>query len=371
MRDPDRPAPFDPSVSAVMLRRMRVLVVGGTGFLGPPVVRRLSNLGHQVTIYHRGEHEAQLPFGVRHVHSAQAATPILFFPEELTELAWDVVLAMSPIGERDSSHLMTTFRGIARRVVALSSGDVYRAYGVFLGSEPGDPDPGPLTEDAPLRENFFPYRGTGGLPAHLADYEKIHVERIIQSDPALPGTILRLPAVYGPGDRQHRFGPPWRRIADGRPAILIGRAQAAFRWTHGYVEDVAHAIVLAVTTERARGRVYNVGEASTPTIAGRVEAFGRAIGWGGRIAILDESRLPTALATAGNFAQPLACDTSRIRRELDWSEVTPPEEAFRATAQWEEGSSSGRAGETAPDYAAEDAALESDPAPSRVAGSGT
>lgn len=350
-----------------MLGRMRVLVVGGTGFLGPPVVSRLSNLGHQVTVYHRGEHEAQLPFGVRHIHSTQAAPPILFFPEELTELAWDVVLAMSPIGERDSSHLMATFRGIARRVVAVSSADVYRAYGVFRGTEEGEPDPRILTEDALLRENLFPYRDSGALPAYLADYEKILVERIVQSDPALPGTVLRLPAVYGPGDRLHRFASPWRRIADGRPAILVGRAQAAFRWTHGYVEDVAHAIALAVTTERARGRVYNVGEASTPTIAGRVEAFGRALGWGGRVAVLEEARLPPALATTGNFEQPLACDTSRIRRELDWSEVTSPEEAFRATAQWEEGSASGGPGDPPPDYAAEDAALGSAPDLARAA----
>ncbi|MEP6800370.1 MAG: NAD-dependent epimerase/dehydratase family protein [Acidobacteriota bacterium] len=353
-----------------MLGRMRVLVVGGTGFLGPPVVSRLSNLGHQVTVYHRGEHEAQLPFGVRHVHSPQAAPPILFFPEELTELAWDVVLAMSPIGERDSAHLMATFRGIARRVVAVSSADVYRAYGVFRGTEEEDPDLRILTEDAPLRGNLFPYRDSGAQPAYLADYEKILVERIVQSDPGLPGTVLRLPAVYGPGDRQHRFASPWRRIADGRPAIVLGRAHAAFRWTHGYVEDVAQAIALAVTTERARGRVYNVGEASTPTIAGRMEAFGRALGWGGRVAVLDEARLPRALAAAGNFEQPLVCDTSRIRRELDWSEVTPPEEAFRVTAQWEEGNKSGRPGDTAPDYAAEDAALESDPPLSRAPGSG-
>ncbi|MEP7132435.1 MAG: NAD-dependent epimerase/dehydratase family protein, partial [Acidobacteriota bacterium] len=307
---------------------MRILVVGGTGFLGPPVVTRLSNLGHQVTVYHRGEHEAPLPFGVRHVHAPEAAIPVVSFPDELTGLAWDVVLAMSPVGERDASALMRTFRGVARRVVALSSGDVYRAYGVFRGSERGEADTRALVEDAPLRETLYPYRGTTrtptrtrtrtgtGLPTHLSEYEKIEVERAVQSDPAMPGTVLRLPAVYGPGDAQHRFGPAWRRIADGRPAILLGRAHGLFRWTHGYVEDVAHAIVLAVTTERARGRTYNVGEPSAPTMAERVEAFGRALGWTGAVTLVDEARLPRELGQPGNFAQPLVYDTTRIRRDL-------------------------------------------------------
>ncbi|MEO8190734.1 MAG: NAD-dependent epimerase/dehydratase family protein [Acidobacteriota bacterium] len=334
---------------------MRILVVGGTGFLGPPVVTRLSNLGHQVTVYHRGEHEAALPFGVRHVHAPEAGIPVVSFPDELTGLAWDVVLAMSPVGERDASALMRTFRGVARRVVALSSGDVYRAYGIFLGTERGEADSRALAEDAHLRENMYPYRGTAGLylPAYLSEYEKIEVERVVQSDPAMPGTVLRLPAVYGPGDAQHRFGPAWRRIADGRPTILFGRAHGLFRWTHGYVEDVAHAIVLAVTTERARGRTYNVGEPSAPTMADRVEAFGRALGWTGAVTLVDDARLPRELGQPGNFAQPLVYDTTRIRRDLDWTETTSSEEAFSKTAEWE----AANADAAEPDYFAEDAAL--------------
>ena len=106
----------------MLLEAMRVLVVGGTRFLGPPVVTRLSNLGHEVTVFHRGEHEPSLPFGVRHVHAPEAASPVVAFPPELTELAWDIVLSMMPVGERDARALVETFRGVTRRLVALSSG---------------------------------------------------------------------------------------------------------------------------------------------------------------------------------------------------------------------------------------------------------
>ena len=51
-----------------------------------------------------------------------------------------------------------------------------------------------------------------------------------------------------------------RAMDEGRDAIEIDRRLATWRWVRGYVEDVAHAICLAVTDERAAGRTYNVCE---------------------------------------------------------------------------------------------------------------
>ncbi len=48
---------------------------------------------------------------------------------------------------------------------------------------------------------------------------------------------------------------------DGRSAILLEKGMTSWRWTHGYVEDVAAAVALAVMDERAAGRTYNLGEA--------------------------------------------------------------------------------------------------------------
>jgi nucleoside-diphosphate-sugar epimerase len=47
----------------------RVLVVGGTVFIGPSVVRQLAHAGHSVAVFHRGEHEIDLPADVRHIHA--------------------------------------------------------------------------------------------------------------------------------------------------------------------------------------------------------------------------------------------------------------------------------------------------------------
>ena len=89
--------------------------------------------------------------------------------------------------ERDASGLVKTFRGLARRSVVISSADVYRAYGRFLGMEPGPIEPTPLTEESPVREVLFPYRKQAkGPDDFLYSYDKIPVERVVLGDPNSP-----------------------------------------------------------------------------------------------------------------------------------------------------------------------------------------
>lgn len=106
---------------------MRVLIIGGTGFIGPPVVRCLAESGHDVMVYHRGQHEPALPPSVQHVHRPEAAQPVLSFSPELREFEPEVGLHMTLLGEHDAKAVVDAFRDAARRLVMLSSADVYRA----------------------------------------------------------------------------------------------------------------------------------------------------------------------------------------------------------------------------------------------------
>jgi len=314
---------------------MRVLIIGGTAFMGPHVVRSLVSGGHEVTIFHRGEHEPELPRSVRHVHDASAAFPVLSFPAELASWKPEVVLHMVAMGERDAEAVVRTFKGIARRLVVASSGDVYGAYGVLIGSESEGARSGFLTEDSPLRTSFYPYRKMAKGPEDwVYHYDKILVERVVASNPELPSTILRLPAVYGPGDDRRSSYAHLKRMDDGRPAILLDENQARWRWSHGYVENVATAIALATTDDRASGRIYNVGEESVPTTAERVRLLAHLAGWMGEIVTLPRTSLPPHLRDAYHYSQDLAYDTSRVRCELDYSEIISVDEGLRRTIAW-------------------------------------
>jgi nucleoside-diphosphate-sugar epimerase len=177
---------------------MRVLVLGGTRFIRPPVIRRLAALGHEVAVFHRGQTEMLLPPQVRSFHGNREqlgdflATFRAYEPE--------VVLDTLAMTEQDARTVMATFAGLARRLVVLSSGDVYRAYDRLTGKDPGPPDPTPLTEDSPLRDKLFHYRNAASRPDDWAyHYDKILVERIVTSQPdALPSTVLRLPMCLVP-----------------------------------------------------------------------------------------------------------------------------------------------------------------------------
>ena len=304
---------------------MRILVLGGTGLTGPFAIRRLHELGHEITVFHRGEHAAELPDGVRVLRG-----DFENLPEALRHPAPDVAIHMWAMTEAAARSFTDFFRGAARRAVVISSGDVYRAYGRVQRLEAGEPDAIPLSEDAPLRETLYPYRNTltDDSPAWMSRYDKILVEHAVSGHADLPVTILRYPAVYGPGDSYHRFGA-WLKQMQAGADIDVQDTFARWRWTHGYAENVAGAVVLAATAERAANRVYNVGEPETPPMAERIEELGRVVGWRGRVVPGSTRDL------AHDFGHPLVVDTSRIRRELGYAETVSREEGLARTAAWE------------------------------------
>lgn len=336
---------------------MNVLVLGGTNFIGPRVISRLRDKGHSVTVFHRGNTEHELPQDVPHIHGDFAK--LADFKEQFQQVRPDVVLYMRAIGEADMQTVMDTFRGLAPRIVVVSSCDVYQEYGRLIKIESGAPAEKPLDEDAPLRSVIYPYKEK--MQNDFGNrYDKILVERIALSDPKLPGTILRLPMVYGPGDYQHRLYYYLKHIDDGRPAILLEETQANWRDTRGYVDNVAEGVALAVVDQRAIGRIYNVADANTYTEKEWVEKIGAAMNWQGKVVAVPVSELPPALASEAeesDMRHHLALDTSRIRQELGFAEIVPEEEGLRRTIEWERANLPTQIDPAQYDYAAEDEVL--------------
>jgi nucleoside-diphosphate-sugar epimerase len=336
---------------------VKILVIGGTGFIGPHLVRQLAAMGHSVTVFHRGKTKIDLPaehlFGER--DDLVAMRP-------KADIVVDLILSSGA----QAQAMMDTFRGVARRIIAASSCDVYRACGILHGSEEGPLQPVPLTEESALRTKLQTYPRERlemlrkAVPWIGDSYDKIPVELAIMGDPDLPGTVLRLPMIYGPGDYLRRFHPVVKRIDDGRRTILYEENWAAWKAPRGYVENVGAALALAATDDRATGRLYNVAETPAFSELDWARKIAAAAVWPGHFAVLKRDRMPAHLVQPGNSAQNWEVDSSRIRNELGYREHISIDEGISRTIEWE------RATPIAPgafnphpfDYEAEDAALE-------------
>jgi nucleoside-diphosphate-sugar epimerase len=335
---------------------VQFLLIGGTGFIGPYVVRALLAGGHSVGVFHRGQTRASLPASVVQLHGDRNS--LAASGAEFKRLAPQVVIDMIAFTERDGLDLVAAFRGIAERLVVISSMDVYGSYGRFMRLEPGDPDNSLATEDAALRETLYPYRSQAKDEADLLhDYEKILVERAVSACADLPATVLRLPAVYGPGDTRHRLFEYLKRMDDGRSAILLNEARASWRWSRGFVENVAAAIALAAVDERAPGRTYNVADSIVYSEAQWVRSIGRSTGWIGKILAVHEEQLPAHLKTPYDWRHHCIGDSARLRSELGYQEPVGPEGALRQSIAWERANPPARFDSGQLDYTAEDAVL--------------
>lgn len=337
---------------------MKILVIGGTsGFIGTLVIKRLTELGHEISVFHRGQTNTDLPSSVRHILGDREQ--LSDYSEEFKRFAPRLVLDMYPRFEHQAVLLMQTFRGIAERAVAISSQDVYRSYGILWRREDTEPNITPIAEDAPLRSVLYPYRLIAKDENDpLYNYDKIPVERVVMSNADLPATILRLPATYGTGDKQHRLFEYLKRMDDGRRFIILEENEVKWRWTHGYVENVAEAIVLAIIDQRAANRIYNVGEEDALARAEWIKLIGQIAGWNGEVIALPKDQLPEHLKSPTGFEYDLYVDTTRIRKELGYKERISREEALAKTIAWERANPPAEIDLSRFDYKSEDAAIE-------------
>ena len=340
---------------------MRIILIGATGFIGPHVIRELINNRHTVAVYSRGSSATPLPNEAFRITGDRSQLGDQ--RSELTAFRPEVVVDFILSSGRQASALMAVFRGMAERIVAISSADVYRAAGILHHHEPGPLQEVPLDEDSDLRTNHNVYgpetiRKLNAVFPWLDDeYDKIPVEQAIMSDPDLPGTILRLPMVYGPGDRLHRLFPYLKRMDDGRPAILLQEDAALWQGPRGYVENVASAIALAVQSSRAAGRIYNIAETASLKELDWVRKIAQYAGWHGSILSLPRSIIPPHLQTPYNHQQHWSMSSHRIRQELGYKEPVDDRLALERTIAWERGNPPAQIDATQFDYAAEDEAI--------------
>jgi nucleoside-diphosphate-sugar epimerase len=298
---------------------MHVLVIGGTGPTGIPLVQGLVERGYRVAILHRGTHERdETPAAVEHLHADPYDEVSL--RGALAGTTFDVTYAM--YGRL--RMIAEVLRGRTGRVISVGGVPAYRGWmNAWLYEPPGLPVP--VAEDAPTVE--VPEDDEKG-------YRIVRTERAVFA--AHPdATHFRYPYVYGPYQLTPREWIVVRRVLDGRDRIVVADDGLTLHH-HGYTENIAHALLLALDRpDAAAGKLFNIADEEVLSVRQVVEIVAAALGH-----TFEIVSMPYDLAVPARplLAQPLpthrVLDIGRVRTDLGYRDLVPAREALARTARW-------------------------------------
>jgi len=269
---------------------MRILVMGGTRFVGKPLVKLLQASGHDLTLFTRGR--LPVPQGVSHLVGDRTDDAAL---EQLRHNRFDVIIDSSGRNLDDTRRVVERSGAPSHRLVYVSSAGVY-----------ADSQLWPLDENAP----------TDPASRHAG---KAETETWLRHH-GIPFTSFRPTYIVGPGNYNPIESWFFDRICHGRPVPLPGDGSTITQLGHG--ADLAAAMARSIEVEAAANRIYNCTASQGVTFRGLVQAAARAAGVD-PAAVDIRSFDPAGLDPKARKAFPLRLahfltDTQRVRRELAW-----------------------------------------------------
>lgn len=221
----------------------RVLVTGGTGFLGRHVVAGLVRQGRRVSVLARAEPAEPLPPGVEiargdlrdadAVRAACARVDAVVHAGALSQ-PWGDAAEFRAVNVAGTAHVLAGCRAAGvRRLVHISSPSV-----AFTGRDQRE-----IPDDAPFAAHS------------LCEYSRTKraAEELVARS-GVPAVVLRPKALFGPGDRT--LLPRLVALAEQRQLRVVGDGANEVDLT--YVENAADAICSALDSERALGRTFHV-----------------------------------------------------------------------------------------------------------------
>ena len=298
---------------------MNALVIGGTGPTGPFIVDGLLKRGYDVTLFHRGTHEVDLPKEVEHIHGDPHFKETI--ETSLSGRKFDLVICM--YGRL--RYIAEVMKGRTDRFIAIGGMVVYK--GIFRPEHNPDGIPVPIGEDAPLETD--PERNRFSYLMAVSEQTVMEAHRQGQYQ----GVVFRYPMVYGPRQLGPREWCILRRILDGRKQIIIADGGLTLE-TRGYAENMAHGVLLAVDKpEQSAGQIYNIGDVELLTFRRWIEHIFKIMNYDGELVEMPALMARPSRPYSGRTHHRVL-DLTKIKTELGYREAVSVEEAIRRTVQW-------------------------------------
>ena len=281
----------------------QIILIGGTGLLGPTLVHELECAGKEVVCANRsGKHPAN--------GRAEAIDRNSFddLKRIFRKYSTFTLVDMIPYTARQAALLIEALEGKQPKMIAVSSIDVYQAYNnlhpqgrIILNLQEV-----PLHETCSLRDRLS-FQGI--------EYDKLNVEHIYWSYFDVC-TVLRMPAIYGLPDtsRVERY---YEALADQRE-ITLHSGLAKWRFSRSLNTNCAYAVALSLGREQRE--IFNVAEKRHYTELEWCELIAELMCVEARVRIDDTSPIPFNM----NTDQHWIVDSSRIREVLGYEEKYCP-----------------------------------------------
>jgi UDP-glucose 4-epimerase len=296
----------------------KVLVTGGSGFIGSHVVDALIDAGHQVTIVDHRVHPhrtdaAYEDVDLMELSSVLAATRGM---EHIFHLA-----AVSNVNYAHKYPVYTTALNVMGTTHVLEAARINGARRVYLASTVwvynGAPNEKPADESVP-----FYLDGAG----HIYTSTKMASEMVCHNYHQLyqvPFTVLRYGIPYGPRMREELLIPVFlKKALSGQPLTVSGKGEQYRNFV--YVRDMAEAHVLAMQNV-ATNQTYNLEGRRKVTVLEVAEGIKKLVG--------DQVQIEFTPARPGDFGGK-EVSAEKARRELGWQPSVEFEDGLRRTVEW-------------------------------------
>ena len=226
---------------------MRILMMGGTRFIGVSLTKTLLEAGHEVVLFNRGNHT--IPAEVSHIQGDRKDAAQL--KEKLSKESFDAIFDNNGRELSDTQPLVDIFNGRVKHFVYVSSAGVY------------------------LKSDQMPHIEGDAVDPNSRHKGKHHTEAYL-AESGIPWTSIRPVYIYGPQNYNDLEAWFFDRIVRNRPIPIPSNGKYITQF--GHIQDLAEAMASVLGNETAIGKIYNISGDRYVTFDGLAYACAQAAG---------------------------------------------------------------------------------------------
>ena len=207
---------------------MRILIMGGTRFIGVYLTKVLVEASHEVVLFNRGNKPAPVA-GVKQIHGDRKDPAQL--KEKLANEPFDAIFDNNGRELSDTQPLVEIFNGKVQHFVYVSSAGVY------------------------LKSDLMPHKEGDRVDPKSRHKGKHHTEDYLARS-GIPWTSIRPTYIYGPQNYNDLEAWFFDRILRDRPLPIPGNGLHITQL--GHIQDLAKAMAAVLGNSQAVGQIYNI-----------------------------------------------------------------------------------------------------------------